>query len=189
MAAMRIVVKGKNLDVTPALRAYAEKKISKFEKFFVNGNEDHQSAAVMMLRTEREVHIAELTIEYRGLVLRGEGRTVDMYNSIDEAVDRIERQWNKFKTRIQRKFQGPKISELAPPADDGLGPGAVTRDRDFKIVKVKRFPYKPMDVEEAIMQMELLGHDFFVFANAEDDQINVVYKRSDGNYGLIEPEF
>ena len=76
---------------------------------------------------------------------------------------------------------------MAPPADDGLGAGDA--DREFRIVKVKRFPYKPMAVEEAIMQMELLGHDFFVFTNADDDQINVVYKRSDGNYGLIEPEF
>lgn len=190
MATMKVAVKGKNLDITPALRAYAEKKIRKFEKFFAYGNEDHQSVAVMMMRTEREVHIAELTIEYRGLFLRGEGRTVDMYNSIDEAVDRIERQWNKFKTKIQKRFQGPKISELASPANGGLSAGgAVNRNRDFRIVKIKRFAYKPMDVEEAIMQMELLGHDFFVFANAEDDQINVVYKRSDGNYGLIEPEF
>lgn len=187
MAAMKIVVKGKNLEITPALRAYAEKKIGKFEKFLDDASADHESVATMMMRTEREMHIAELTIEYRGLVLRGEGRTVDMYNSIDEAVDRIERQWNKFKTKIQKRFQGPKLSEVAPPADDGLGAGA--GDRDFKIVKVKRFPYKPMAIEEAIMQMELLGHDFFVFANADDDQINVVYKRSDGNYGLIEPEF
>lgn len=188
MAAMKIVVKSKNLDITPALRTYAEKKISKFEKFITAARGDHESLAVMMLRTEREVHIAELTIEYRGFVLRGEGRTDDMYNSIDDAVDKIERQWNKFKTRIQRKLQGPKISELASPADDGLVQREAS-EREFKVVKVKRFAYKPMSVEEAIMQMELLGHDFFVFSNADDDQINVVYRRRDGNYGLIEPEY
>jgi putative sigma-54 modulation protein len=187
MAAMKIVVKSKNLEITPALRTYAEKKITKFEKFITAANGDYESLAEMMMRTEREVHIAELTIEFRGLVLRGEGRTDDMYNSIDEAVDKIERQWNKFKTRIHRRLQGPKISEIAPPVDDGLR-SPENLEREFRVVKIKRFDYKPMSVEEAIMQMELLGHDFFVFTNADDDEINVVYKRRDGNYGLIEPE-
>lgn len=184
MASMKIVVKGKNLDVTPALRAYAEKKISKFEKFI---NSSQEQLAEITLRTEREIHIAELTIDLKGLVLRGESRTNDMYASIDEAVDRIERQWDKFKTKIQKRLQGPKISAIAPQGSNGRE--TESEVKEFKIVKTKRFAYKPMDVEEAIMQMELLGHDFFVFSNAADDEISVVYKRRDGNYGLIEPEF
>ena len=119
MAAMKIVVKSKNLDITPALRTYAEKKISKFEKFITAASGDHESLAVMMLRTEREVHIAELTIEYRGFVLRGEGRTDDMYNSIDDAVDKLNVSGINLKLAFKENCR-TKISELASPADDGL---------------------------------------------------------------------
>ncbi len=181
--AMKIAVKGKNLDITPALRGYAEKKVSKFSKFF--GSEE-QVVADFSLRIEREMHIAELTINLKGLVLRGESRTNDMYASIDEAVDKIERQWNKYKTRIQRKIQGPKISEALQTGTDS---SQLKDEKTFKVVKQKRFSLKPMDAEEAIMQMELLGHDFFVFTNMGTNEVNVVYKRRDGNYGLIEPEF
>ncbi len=184
MATMKVAVKGKNLDITPALRAYAEKKVSKFGKF-VNGTQE--LIAEVTLRVEREVHIAELTIDLKGLVLRGESRTNDMYASIDEAVDRVERQWNKFKTKIQKRLQGPKISEVAVQADNGFGNAAA--EKAFRVVKKKRFSLKPMDVEEAIMQMELLGHDFFVFTNVTSDEVNVVYKRREGNYGIIEPDF
>lgn len=181
MAALQIVVKGKNLDVTPALRAYAEKKVAKIEKF-LQGEQD--VVADVMLRTEREYHIAEVTLEVTGLILRGEGKTGDMYASIDDAVEKIERQFGKYKTKIQRKAQGPKLSEIPPESPQGQ-----EADKEAKIVRTKRFAVKPMSVEEAVMQMDLLGHDFFVFANATTDEVNVVYKRRDGNYGLIEPEF
>lgn len=105
MATMKVAVKGKNLDITPALRAYAEKKVLKLGKF-ISG--DQELLAEVTLRVEREVHIAELTIDLKGLVLRGESRTNDMYASIDEAVDRVERQWNKFKTKIQKNFKDPR---------------------------------------------------------------------------------
>lgn len=184
MATMKFVIKGKNLDITPALRIYAEKKVSKFEKL-VSG--DQELLGVVTLRTERENHIAEITIDLKGLVIRGESRTSDMYASIDDAVDKLERQWNKFKTKIQKRTQGPKISEIVPSSASSFEEHKTSPE--FKIVKTKRFAFKPMDEEEAIMQMELLGHDFFVFTNAVDDQVSVVYKRKDGNYGLIEPEF
>ena len=110
-----------------------------------------------MLRTERGVHIAEVTVNLSGIILRGEGKTSDMYTSIDACVDRIERQFNKYKTRIQRKLHGPKIGEVA----------TVSREEEDdsrpRIVRTKRFALKPMDVEEAIMQMELLGHDFCLY--------------------------
>ncbi len=186
MATLKIIIKGKNLDITPALRAYAEKKIVKIEKFLSKHVEE--PVAVLMLRTEKEIHIAELTIEVNGLVMRGEGRTDDMYVSIDESVDKIERQWNKFKTKIQKKIQGPKIGTVVAPVPEISKEDEPDSDQ-FKIVRIKRFDYKPMSVEEAIMQMELLGHNFFVFTSADDEQVNVVYKRREGNYGLIEPEF
>lgn len=183
MANVNTVVKGKNIDITPALRTHAEKKVAKFGRFMPD---DRNVMAELTLRVERNVHIAELTIDLKGIVLRGEGRTNDMYISIDEAVDKMERQFEKYKTRIQRKLQGPKISELPGQTQEPIETETSLKD---KIVRIKRFAFKPMDAEEAIMQMELLGHSFFVFTNAADDEINVVYKRRDGNYGLIEQEY
>ena len=181
MATIRVVVKGKNLEVTQALRSYAEKKVAKLEKFLA----DHQQAsAEVMLRTERGIHIAEVTVSLSGLILRGEGKTPDMYTSIDSCVERIERQFNKYKTRIQRRTQGPKIGELAAPPKESAEVAA----GEPQIVRIKRFAFKPMDVQETIMQMELLGHDFFVFVNSSTEETNVVYKRRDGNYGVIEPD-
>ncbi len=181
MAAIRIVVKGKNLEVTDALRSYAEKKVAKLEKYIGSHRE---ASAEVMLRIERGIHIAEVTLSVAGLILRGEGKTSDMYTSIDSCVERIERQFNKYKTRIQRRLQGPKIAEL--PVSGAVDEQPLSEPR---IVRTKRFPIKPMDVEEAIMQMELLGHDFYVFINSASEETNVVYKRRDGNYGVIEPEY
>lgn len=182
MVAMQVVVKGTNIDVTSALRSYVEKKATRLEKFF---QEDQEILVDVTLRVEKEIHVAEVTMDLKGLVLRGEGKTPDMYVSIDSAFDRIERQFTKFRSKLQKRVQGPKISQIAPPVDESSDKEV----KEFKVVRTKRFAFKPMDVEEAIMQMELLGHDFFVFSNSANDEINVVYKRKDGNYGLIEPEF
>lgn len=182
MAVIKTVIKGKNLEVSPAIRSYAEKKVAKFERYL---NDNQEASMEVMLRLERDQQIAELTLNLSGLFLRGEGKTSDLYASVDEAVDRIERQFSKFKTKIQRRLQGPKISEVAPTSTLP----ALEEEKEPRIVKTKRFAVKPMGVEEAVMQMELLGHDFFVFANATTDEVNVIYKRKDSNYGLIEPEF
>ncbi len=178
MDTIRINVSGKNLEVTQALRSYAEKKVAKVEKYL---NQNQTLSAEVMLRIERGIHIAEVTMNLSGIILRGEGKTADMYTSIDAATDRIERQFNKYRTRINRKIHGPKLGEIVPPIPD--------KDKGPRIVRTKRFALKPMDTEEAVMQMELLGHDFFVFTNADTDDVNVVYKRRDGNYGLIEPAY
>ena len=178
MAAIRVVV-SKNLK-SPSTQAMRKRKLQ--EKFL---SSHHEASAEVMLRTERGIHIAEVTLSVAGLILRGEGKTPDMYTSIDSCVERIERQFNKYKTRIQRRLQGPKIGELAP-VDYEVDEGQALEPQ---IVRIKRFPVKPMDVEEAIMQMELLGHDFYVFVNSSTEEANVVYKRRDGNYGIIEPEY
>jgi len=183
---VRIIVKGKNIEVTPALRNYAEKKVTKLGKFF-DGNRDVLVEVTM--RIERELEVVEITSQVDSLILRGEEHTEDMYASIDGAVDKIERQLKKYKTKLQRRFQdAPKISELA--AGEGAEEDKEKQDEnDTVIVKTKRFAVKPMSVEEAVMQMDLLGHDFFVFSNADTEEVNVVYRRKDGRYGLIEPEF
>ncbi|MCR4426134.1 MAG: ribosome-associated translation inhibitor RaiA [Firmicutes bacterium] len=180
---MEITVKGRNLVVTDALRAYAEKKLAKIEKFFERGIIDSQ----VSMGIERGMHDVDITIQVDGLLLRGEETTPDMYASIDGAIDNIERQIRKYKTKINRKLRqmGDNLVESA------VGPVEPAEAEAFepKVVKTKRFAIKPMSVEEAIMQMELLGHDFFVFSNANTEDVNVVYRRKDGNYGLIEPEF
>jgi len=184
---IRVVVKGKNLDVTPALREYAQKKVRKTAKFF---DEPHEPLAEVVLKLERELQIAEITLQVGGLLVRGEGRTEDMYASLDEAIDRIERQIRKHKTRFQKRQQGPGLGELA--SNNGSSEVPENRKAEValpRIVRTKRFAIKPMSVEEAVLQMDLLGHDFFVFGNANTGEVNVVYKRRSGDYGLIEPEF
>src|SRR5690554_4813484 len=185
MAAIRINFTDRNLEITQALREYTEKKMAKIEKYL---QEHRTSTAEVVLRTERGVHIAEVTMNLSGLILRGEGKTSDMYVSIDAAVDRIERQLNKHKTRINRRSQGPKLAEVAaPPVEEGER--AVEKTEGPKIVRTKRFALKPMSPEEAALQMDLLGHDFFVFRDADSGEVSVLYRRRDGNFGLIEADY
>ncbi|HOQ23864.1 MAG TPA: ribosome-associated translation inhibitor RaiA [Bacillota bacterium] len=176
---MQVTIVGKNLEITDALRQYAEKKVAKVEKFF----EQAPMEAQVTMGLERGKHIVEVTISVDGLLLRGEEKTGDMYASIDGAVEKIERQIHKYKTRINRKLRGINQVIAVSPQTQEAEPA------EPQIVRTKRFAVKPMSVEEAVMQMDLLGHDFYVFANSETDEVNVVYRRKDGNFGLIEPEF
>lgn len=179
---LRVTVSGTNVQVTPALREHAEGNADKLQRHFKNDD----VRVEVVLSTKRNTHRTEVTVKVGSLFVRGEGRTEDMYVSIDNAFDRIERQVRKYKTRINRRLQaGPKIGQvLAEEAKAGA-----EDEEEPKIVRVKRFSFKPMTNEEAILQMELLGHNFFVFTNANTDEINVLYRRRDGNYGLIEPDF
>ncbi|ATW28631.1 ribosome hibernation-promoting factor, HPF/YfiA family [Candidatus Formimonas warabiya] len=173
---MKIILKGRNIEITDALRDYVEKRLGKLDKFFDEVNE-----AQVTLLVEKDRHRVEVTMPLNGLILRGEEETLDMYSSIDLVIEKLEKQIDKYKTRINRKVKNHSIKDIAVKLED---------DRDEpRIVRTKRFAFKPMPVEEAIMQMNLLGHSFFVFSNGETDEVNVVYKRKDGNYGLIEPEF
>lgn len=191
---VRVSVTGKNIDVTQALKDYSEKRVAKLGKYFQQRGDIEVS---VVLSVENDEQVAEITYYLGGFILRGESRTKDLYASIDEASDRIERQVRKYKTRIQRKVHiSPRFgdgldtaSQEAAPEAAGSAGAAEGTDAAERIVRTKRFPVKPMDVDEAILQMELLGHDFFVFANAGTESINVVYKRKDGHYGLLEPIF
>ncbi|ABB15647.1 ribosome hibernation-promoting factor, HPF/YfiA family [Carboxydothermus hydrogenoformans] len=176
---MNVQVRGKNIEVTPALKEYAEKRLAKLEKYLPKIDVVH-----VTLLVEGDLHKTEVTIPVAGYLLRGEEESPDMYSSIDLVVDKLERQAKKYKEKLYARFKnnkniatGEKSAETTPEPDN-----------EIKIVKSKRFAIKPMSPEEAAMQMELLGHSFFVFTNADTDEINVVYKRRDGKYGLIEPE-
>lgn len=175
---MRISVRGKNLQVTNALRQQAEKKLSKLDRYLGENTE-----AQVTFSVQGGSHVVEVTIRLNGYILRGEEGTDDMYASIDLVIDKLERQIRKYKTKLDRRLKSQGIKDLVPP------PEPKAQDDEPKLKRTKRFAIKPMDVEEAIMQMNLLGHNFFVFSNADTEDVNVIYRRKDGNYGLIEPEY
>jgi len=175
---MAVTVRGKNIDITPALKDYVEKRIGKVTKYF-----NVLGEITVILTVEKGRHIVEVTLPVNGMLLRGEEATTDMYTSIDLVIEKLEKQIEKYKTKISRRlrdgsFRGDLVTSAA--TDEG---------EEFRVVKTKRFAVKPMNIEEAIMQMNLINHDFYVFTNAETEEVNVVYRRKDGNYGLIEPEF
>jgi putative sigma-54 modulation protein len=186
---MNFIIRGDNLEVTPALREYVEKKLSRLEKYF-----EHLEAcdAHVSLSVEGEEHKVEVTLFFPGLIVRAEEASEDMYASIDLVLEKLERQIRKYKTRVNRKARqnGSLRTQLMENSLDQSNLQTLTQEEEeeFKIVKVKRFSMKPMYPEEAILQMELLGHNFFVFSNAETNEMNVIYRRKNGTYGLIEPE-
>lgn len=175
---MKVQVRGRNIDVTEALKDYVVKRLGKLDKYI-----DNFGDAQVTLTVEKESHRIEVTIPINGMILRGEESTGDMYTSTDLVVEKLEKQIERYKGKLQKRgarfVNGQKLAVPTIPNDED-GP---------RLVRTKRFAIKPMPVEEAVLQMNLLGHNFFVFSNAETEQVNVVYKRKDGNYGLIEPEF
>ena len=187
---MKIMTYGKNIDVTPSLKDYAKEKVSKLEKYF----EGEPMEVQITFEVEKERHIVEVTAYVNGIILRGEEETGDMYASIDGVIEKVERQIHKYKTRIHRKFIEKRQEfkeEFKEERTEELLKNREEDEDEFdpEVVRTKRFAMKPMGVKEAIMQMDLLNHDFFVFSNADTEEVNVVYKRKDGNYGLIEPTF
>ncbi len=173
-------VRGKNIEITPSLREYVEKRVGKVTKYFENVGE-----ITVLLTVSKGRHIVEVTVPVQGgVLLRGEEATMDMYTSIDLVVEKLERQIHKQKTKLTRRFregglkaEAFKEDELAARQDVG---------EEYAVVKKKKFVVKPMDVQEAIMQMNLLNHNFFVYRDAQTEDVNVVYRRDDGDYGLIE---
>lgn len=178
---MKFEFRGKNIEVTQALKDYAEKRLSKLERYI----EDVRTAQVTF-SIEGEKHKVEVTIPLNGIILRGEEATDDMYSSIDAVQEKLERQIDKYKTKLYKHHKGIGFKQAVV---EEIKNEAAKDEEGFRIVRTKRFALKPMDAEEAIMQMNLLGHNFFVFFNAETEEVNVVYRRNDGNYGLIEPNF
>ena len=174
---MQLSVKGRNLEVTDALRSYAEEKLSRLTKYLEN-----IVTANVVLSVEKHRQIAEVTLRVRDLTIRAEESTDDLYSSIDLVLEKLERQILRYKERIMTHETRAARGEGRPSA------GTAAPEGESRLVKTKRFAVKPAELDEAIMQMDLLGHNFYVFRNARTDEVNVVYRRRDGHYGLIEPE-
>ena len=175
---MRYIISGKNIDVTEGLRNAVYDKIGRLEKYFTPETEVH-----VTFNVEKERQIIEVTIPMKGNIIRAEQESDDMYVSIDLVVDIIDRQLKRYKTKLAEKKQSSEYFKAEYLEDEDLD------DEEIRIIRSKRFAVKPMYPEDACVQMELLGHTFFVFRNSDTDEVNVVYKRKDGTYGLIEPEF
>lgn len=175
---MKFMITGRNIKVTEGLKSSVEKKLSRLEKYFAPDTE-----AKVALSVTKDDQKIEVTIPTRKGLIRAEEASPDMYASIDLVVDDIEGQIKKFKNKlIDKKQSAQPFSSLFMEEDDEEDAG------ELKIVRTKKFAVKPMDPEEACLQMEMLGHTFYVFLNADTDQVNVVYRRKNGSYGLIEPE-
>jgi len=171
---MNIIVTGRHLEITDALKKYAEAKIKKFDRYLSNITE-----AIVTLSIEKYRHKAEVLLKVNGYLIQAEGITGEIYSSIDEVVEKLERQVKKYKEKLvsHRKGEGKtNVTEVVtPPVDTG------------RIIKNKTFELKPMSQDEAAMQMDLLDKNFFIFTNEITGNINVIYRRKDGNFGLIEP--
>ena len=173
---MKFVYTSKDMAVSDSLKYRVEKKLSKLERYF----REEPEATIRFKMQKGARNIAEITVNAGGLILRAEESSNDMYLSIDHAVDKLESQIRRHRTKLEKRIRS---SELEPVAEL-----PAFEEQNYDIVRVKKFSVKPMSVEDAITQMELLGHDFFLFMNEESESMNVLYRRHDGTYGLLQPD-
>ena len=180
---MRTIVKGKNLEVPDAVRQYAERKMRRLERFLDDRTEAILEISVENHRSTDDSRIAEVTLVIDGQALRGRADAVTYEAAIDEVVDKVERRAVDHREKPRNRARGPEEKGILSRIADGTADG----DRERRVVKTKRFAIEPMFEEDAIVEMESLGHAFFVFVNAESERVNVLYRRRDGDFGLIEP--
>jgi putative sigma-54 modulation protein len=182
---MELTIKGRNVEITDRLRDYVEKKVGRLDRYLPSITEAWVELSVEGTRAAQDRQVCQVTVRSNGTILRAEDRSDDMFGSIDTVLDKMYRQIARYKGKRQNRWRGagtavePLPIELEEEGDE---------EEAANIVRIKNFPMTPMDPEEAVEQMELLGHDFFVFYNAEEGQTNVLYRRKDGNYGLLQPE-
>ena len=170
---MTIKITGRRIEVTEGLKSYIEKKISKLDRYF-----GESATANVTMSVEKDRHIIEVTVFHDGMIFRAEVYSDDMYAAIDKVEDVLERQIRKQKTRLEKRLRQGAFHDEQPTE--------FPVEEEFHVVKTKVYSAKPMSVDEAILQMNLIGHNFYIFSNSETNDKNVVYKRKDGNYGLIE---
>jgi len=177
---VEVSIFARNLEVTPRLSEYVEQKVGKLDRYLPWIDDARIDLTVENTRSAAHRQVAQLTVRVRGTILRAEERTQDMFASIDAVLDKMYRQIARYKGKRQDRWQAAtEVLPIEEPVEETRG----------EIVRVKRFDVRPMAPEEAIEQMELLGHSFYIFLDADEDAINVVYRREDGDYGLLQPEF
>lgn len=174
---VQVQIRGRNMVVTEALKDYVNKRMKKLDRFA-----DYFGDVAATMSVVKGAHRIEVTIPVNGMILRAEETSGDMYSSVDLVMDKLEKRIEKYKSKLFKRARPGQEAQAPTPV-------AVEPEDVLDVVRTKRFAIKPMPVEEAILQMSLLGHSFYVFSNAETDQVNVVYKRKDGLFGLIEPGF
>ena len=173
---MKFVYASKDMAVSESLKSRVEKKLSKMERYF----REEPEATIRFKVQKGERNITEITVNAGGVILRAEESSNDMYLSIDRAVDKLESQLRRHRTKLEKRI---RTAELEPVME-----APVYEEQSYDIVRTKKFSVKPMSVEDAITQMELLGHDFFIFLNEGNETMNVLYRRNDGSYGLLQPD-
>jgi len=178
---MRLKITGKNLELSPQMRDHIERKLGKLGRYLPKLIESEVEVSAEKTRSPKHHFVVQATLNSNGTLLRGEERAEDIFTAVDKLVDIMNRQIERYKGKRYKKGKGNLSirGELSPEAAE---------EESKKLIKVKRFAIKPMEVNDAIEQMELLGHNFFLFRNADTGEINLLYLRNDGNYGLIEPE-
>ncbi len=177
---MKFIYVGRDLEVTDALKQRAEKKLSKLERYF----QDDVEALIRLSQQRGGRNTAEITISVGSLLLRAEESTSDMYASIDGAVDKLNRQIRRHRTKLEKRLRAGAFE----PEAEAVEPEAEAETVNYQVVRVKKFAVKPMSVEDAIAQMDLLGHNFYLFENSDTDTMCVIYRRNDGDIGLLQPE-
>ncbi len=182
---MELLITGKNVEVTDWLRQYVEKKIGRLDRYLPSIQEARVELSTESTKRAQDRQVAQVTLRSNGAILRAEEKSSDMFTSIDAVVDKMHRQIRRYKDKRSRsrgrdneRAEMMMEATIVEPVEEDAG----------TIVRVKRFSMSPMNADEAIEQMELLGHDFFIFFNADDNRINVIYRRADSNYGLLQPE-
>ena len=175
---MKIKYIGRFMDVTDSLQEYADKKLAKLDWFF----SDNADAQIKFTQEKGGKNIAEITINDRNMIFRAEETTSDMYASIDKALDKLSRQIRRHRTKLDKRLHAPAPVAPEPAVEEA------EEEEERKVVRVKHFAVKPMSVEDAMMQMEMLGHSFYLFENSDSGRMCVLYIRQDGDYGLLEPE-
>ncbi len=180
---MQPIITGKNMEVSEPLKKYVEKKLGKFDRYLPDISETRVELSVEKAKSNQDRQVVQVTVRSNGTILRAEERSADMLAAVDAVRDKLQRQIVRFKERTVRMRARAQAAALAEPI-----PAPVEEERAPRIVRTKAFSVTPMRADEAVEQMELLGHDFFIFYNPDSGSMNVVYRRKDGNYGLLQPE-
>lgn len=185
---MQLIVQGKNINVTDRLHDYVEAKVDKLDRYLSTITEARMELSSESTRRQGDRQVAQLTVRSKGKILRSEERSSDIFTAVDMVTDKMKRQIDRYKRKRRERYRSAPTDEALDIPEDEEDDGEGEPEFEGRLVRTKAFRVAPMGPEEAVEQMELLGHSFFVFYNADAGQINVVYQRRDGNYGLIQPE-